>query len=386
MILSDAVHGAVQIPNSMSFLLDKKPLARLRNIRQLGFTPSVYTGAVHTRFEHTIGKTAVLMNLMDQFNIRDEHLRERYVFASLLSEIGSFPLSYSTSWLFVHRMNMSKMRYARLLSDTYLEVEKSEQDFIWKQDHSDHSWFSRIPAFSGFHGLTIMKLAGDIDYALRDAHYSGRYSNSFDYRYFKTLVTLDTGVGRAELAESVRELYRSIYALNSVYGDVTRRFITLIFVKLAGFLVDGGYLRLKRYKQPQAYVELDDDQFMAAVRDAVGKAAGDGHVWTETMLRYIEQLEVIDIRRRPVRGDVRQNTLSDVERQIALDYGVDANQVVAINDALSNQLGYVLFGKKFSCYSEAVESQFFRDMTGLGVGSNRTGLLEEEAIFYSVIH
>lgn len=389
MIFSDTIHGRVHIPDNYESYTEGRPLTRLRNVRQLGFTPSVYTGAVHTRFEHTIGKTKVLIDLLDQFQVDKESLREKYIRASLLQEIGTFPFSHSTAWLFTKRMGMSKTDYAKVLCDSFFRtVSESLKHFIWG-NHDQHDWFRKEnSAFRDFESMTLLKLAGDIDYTLRDAHYSGRYSNSFDYRYFRTLVDIDSPSCQEEIAESIRELYRSIYALNSVYGGINRRFLTLIFIRLSDFLVDNNYLDINKYKEGHyaiRYADLDDDKFMSILRDATVSAEEDGYLWAKTMLDFIEQLKQVNIQKTDIPDESVSKSFREVESHIARENDVDERQVVAINDHRPNAIGYDLFGKRFACYRDAIESEHFKRMTGLREGTNITGLLDERSVFYAIL-
>jgi HD superfamily phosphohydrolase len=390
MIYSDPIHGAVRIPDFQASLLNLAPLIRLRNIRQLGFTPSVNIGAVHTRFEHTVGKTGVLMALLKQLGVDDRPLTEKFVKASLLGEIGTFPFSFSTRWLFARCMEMSKRGYGKLLADTFIAREYSltsdDTEFIWADSsHPDHCWFREIPAFAVFPELTALRLADAIDYAMRDAHYSGRYSNSFDYRHFRTLVDITSPACHEQLKEGVRELYRSIHALDAVYGHASRRFLVLLFTRLSQMLTQGGYLDLSRFKEAATYVELDDDRFMSELRKATETAHKDGCSWVMSMMDSVEQLMPVDIVRFELTSDTSNLTFLELEQQIADDHGVKPEQVIVFSDSLPSEHGYVLFGRPFDSYREAIDSEFFKGMTGLSSGSNRTGLLDDKAVHYTIV-
>jgi HD superfamily phosphohydrolase len=389
MMYPDPVHGAVSIPDCYGPLLALPPLVRLRNIRQLGFTPSVYIGAVHTRFEHTIGKTAVLIDLLNQLSRTDEAERERFIMASLLSEIGAFPFSYSTRWLFVRRVRMEKAEYAKQLIKTYIEPAfpgtLRDTEMMWTTNHAHHSWFRTMPAFSSFPDLTLLKLSGDIDYALRDAHYSGRYSNTFDYRFFRTLLPLNDNSSREQLAEGVRELYRSIYSLNSVYGDKTRRFLVLIFMRLAKLLADRNLFDVEQLKEVSTYVELDDDRFLALLRTASDAAANAGQTVAKVMLDAVEKLRPFTIQTKALPPEMRGTPMDQVERAIAQAEQVDPQQVIACSDVVPSDFGYVMLGKHFPSYLEAVKSDYFKAMTGLGKGTDRTGLLDPNSVDYVIV-
>lgn len=386
----DSVYGEIDFPDKYSFFLELPPLTRLRNIKQLGFTPSVYTGAVHTRYEHTIGKTWVLINLLEQFQLYDDQLKMRYIIASLLSEIGTFPFSYSTHWLFAKKMGLSKKGFAEQLFDYYIDprlnLNDSDKKFVLNINQDKNNWLKeRIPSLEIFPDLNLLRLAGDIDYSLRDSHYSGRYSNNFDLRYFRTLVDIDSDFCKEGIVESIRELYRSIYSLNSVYGDKTRRFITLIFVRLTGFLIENNYLNIEEYKNPNKFIELDDDKFMAILRNSAEKAIKNNFNWVNGMLEYIEQLNSVDIEELNLTKEFSNMSFAEIENHIAKKENVSSVQVISINDNKKNILDYVLFGKRFDCFRDAINSEFFKNMTGLYSGSNRTNLMNENSVFYTII-
>lgn len=386
MIVSDPVHGSIEIPDAYRSILATPPLARLRNIRQLGFTPAVYTGAVHTRYEHTLGKTHVLIGLLDQFSISDRNLREKLILASLLSEIGSYPLSHSTTWLFADKLNMSKADYARQLGTSAFPLSPVEQEFIWGPSLDQHAWFTSREPFAQFPELTLLRLAGDIDYALRDAHFSGRYAHSFDYRYFQTLTDVAGDGVQEQLKESVRELYRSIYALNAVYGDPLRRFITLILARLTGFLIDNRILDVKRYRTSADYLELDDDRFLADIALAAGRAVADGYGWIGDMFDCVRQVRTVEIQRLELRSDLARLDIPALEAAIATTHGIrDVHRVVAMTDTKPNVAKYVLFGRTFDCYSAAVSSDYFEAMTGPYDATNRTGLWDDRYVFFAIV-
>jgi len=68
-------------------LIDSIPIQRLRGIRQLAMASLVYPGAVHTRFDHTLG-VAHLAGLMAEALGLDEDERRLVRFAALLHDVG----------------------------------------------------------------------------------------------------------------------------------------------------------------------------------------------------------------------------------------------------------------------------------------------------------
>jgi len=51
----DPVHGFIRFSDQEKHIINSNPFQRLRRIRQLSTTSFVYPGAVHTRFEHSLG-------------------------------------------------------------------------------------------------------------------------------------------------------------------------------------------------------------------------------------------------------------------------------------------------------------------------------------------
>jgi len=67
-ILRDPVWGDIELSRDELRLVDTEPFQRLRGIKQLGSASLVYPGAVHTRFEHSIGTLHVCDLLLSACN------------------------------------------------------------------------------------------------------------------------------------------------------------------------------------------------------------------------------------------------------------------------------------------------------------------------------
>lgn len=62
-VVNDSVHGHYELPELCWEIIDTPAFQRLRNIKQLGLVYKVYPGAMHSRFEHSLG-TAYLARRM----------------------------------------------------------------------------------------------------------------------------------------------------------------------------------------------------------------------------------------------------------------------------------------------------------------------------------
>ncbi len=91
--IRDPVHGFVSVEGRELDVLDTPLFQRLRRIHQLAMAHLVYPGALHTRFDHTLGVLHVAGRLCKQFNI-DEHHTKIIRLAALLHDIGHGPFSH----------------------------------------------------------------------------------------------------------------------------------------------------------------------------------------------------------------------------------------------------------------------------------------------------
>lgn len=99
-IFNDPVHGFIAIPNELVFDIIEHPFfQRLRRIRQLGLTPLVYPGALHTRFQHALGTMHLMGIAIETLRQKGNDItaleEEAVTIAILLHDIGHGPYSHS---------------------------------------------------------------------------------------------------------------------------------------------------------------------------------------------------------------------------------------------------------------------------------------------------
>jgi len=99
-IFNDPVHGFIAIPNELTFDIIEHPFfQRLRRIRQLGLTPLVYPGALHTRFQHALGAMHLMGMAVDTLRQKGNEITQSeenaVVLAILMHDIGHGPYSHS---------------------------------------------------------------------------------------------------------------------------------------------------------------------------------------------------------------------------------------------------------------------------------------------------
>ncbi len=95
------VHGLVEIPEICMKIIDTPEFQRLRSLKQCGTVEYVYTGASHTRLEHSIG-VCYLGGLMakslrdkhPEYNITPEEILQVQIYG-LVHDLGHGPFSHT---------------------------------------------------------------------------------------------------------------------------------------------------------------------------------------------------------------------------------------------------------------------------------------------------
>jgi uncharacterized protein len=99
-IINDPVYGFITIPSPLLFDIIEHPyFQRLRRIKQLGMTHLVYPGALHTRFQHSIGAmhlmSLAMASLREKGHDISDHECESVLAAILLHDLGHGPFSHA---------------------------------------------------------------------------------------------------------------------------------------------------------------------------------------------------------------------------------------------------------------------------------------------------
>ena len=94
--IPDPVHKYIRITQLEKTLIDLPEFQRLKRIKQLGVASIVFPGALHTRFEHSLGTLQVSDLIFDRFNGEfNETDRQKIRLAGLLHDIGHSAFSHT---------------------------------------------------------------------------------------------------------------------------------------------------------------------------------------------------------------------------------------------------------------------------------------------------
>lgn len=201
------VHGFITLNDWEWSVVNHPAFQRLRRIRQLAWTDYVYPGAMHTRFEHSLGVMHVATLLYDAICSKSAEIlksdlaynkdglgRDRQLvrFAALLHDTGHAPFSHASEELFPKRDEGERYEH----EDYSVAIIRSElRETIENHDlnanyglHADDiaalvegSARAKQPIF--WRVLISGQLDADkMDYLLRDSYHAGVSYGRFDLK------------------------------------------------------------------------------------------------------------------------------------------------------------------------------------------------------------
>lgn len=93
------MHGDLTLSPDLVRLLDTREMQRLRGIKQLGTASLVYPGAVHTRFDHSLGTCGMadrLLGVLEAHGVEvPEEVRRVVLAAALIHDVGHIPFGHT---------------------------------------------------------------------------------------------------------------------------------------------------------------------------------------------------------------------------------------------------------------------------------------------------
>lgn len=186
--IRDPIHNFITLNSDEAKIVGTRSIQRLRGIRQLAMAFLVYPGALHTRFDHTLGVTHVAGLMADEL-VQDKDHRYLIRKAALLHDIGHGPFSHVSEYaldLYGDRKSLSstqkKEKIHELVTASLIEHDEELGKII--SPVSRHNVMDLLR--SGFGPRTLRNIvsgpldADKQDYLLRDSQFCGVEYGKFD--------------------------------------------------------------------------------------------------------------------------------------------------------------------------------------------------------------
>lgn len=207
------VHGFIALNDWERTVIEEPAFQRLRRIRQLAWTDYVYPGAMHTRFEHSLGVMHVASLLYDAICRKSGEIlksdlaynedglnRDRQLvrFAALLHDVGHSPFSHAAEELFPKSTDGERYVHedysvAIINSELRSAIEGHDLNANYGLHAEDVAAMvkggakAKQPIF--WRDLISGQMDADrMDYLLRDAHHCGVEYGRYDLKRLITTI------------------------------------------------------------------------------------------------------------------------------------------------------------------------------------------------------
>jgi HD superfamily phosphohydrolase len=187
-IINDPVYGFIRIDDSPVFQMIEHPsYQRLRRIQQMALAQLVFPGAVHTRFQHSLGAyhllTLALQELKNKGISINADEQTAVKLAVLLHDAGHGPFSHALEGMiasgFSHEQ-ISRLMMQQLIKDIDGPLELAL------------SIFDRVYPRHFLHQLVSSQLDVDrMDYLMRDSFYTGVAEGVIGYDRILKMLTVE---------------------------------------------------------------------------------------------------------------------------------------------------------------------------------------------------
>ena len=188
-IINDPVFGFIKIPRGTLLDIVKHPLMqRLTRIKQLGLTSTVYPGAQHTRFQHSLGAfhlmSEAVVSLQQKGIFIFDSEAEAVQAAILMHDIGHGPFSHVLENTLIHGISHEDI--------SLLMMEQINRDMQGKLSLAIKIFKDEYPK-RFLHQLISSQLDMDrLDYLRRDSFFTGVHEGNIgSARIIKMLNVVD---------------------------------------------------------------------------------------------------------------------------------------------------------------------------------------------------
>jgi HD superfamily phosphohydrolase len=177
--IRDPIHGFIYREAKEKKLVDTPVFQRLRQLKQLALASLVYPGALHTRFEHSLGAFHIAREVSKRLLQNNEADQELVRLAALLHDVGHGPFSHVSEPILQKfstvAFDSEKQQIHELISSQIIENDPDLLRILGADQCHDITCLMK-----GQYGFRILKdiVSGPLDvdkqdYLLRDSYFCG---------------------------------------------------------------------------------------------------------------------------------------------------------------------------------------------------------------------
>jgi len=331
--IRDPIHRTVSFSEREKRIIDHAYVQRLRHVRQLGLSSTVYPGATHDRFSHALGAMHIAgrmwarimetsgIVLKERFSEDDlAYFRQCVRFAGLLHDVGHPPFSHVAEKFMPHfsalalpkdwleapvqdrqaaHEDFSVVLIAGLAVDDTAPLSRDEaQDIASLVHHGvmpSPAWRKRFgeakEGTHGIHRLLRSLISGELDcdrmdYLLRDAYYTGVAYGTHDIEHLLgnlgVVALADGSLARTIDSTAVRAFEDFLLARYHMFLQVYMHKTTIAFDHFLERAIHSGEVTLDIPGDAEGYARLHDEGLQERLFTA---AESSSNVWSNRLVR-----------------------------------------------------------------------------------------------------
>ena len=364
--MRDPIHGFIKLSKKEKRLIDTQVFQRLRRIRQLAMTFLVYPGAVHTRFDHSIGVMHIagrICQRLQELNparVSEEDV-DRVRLAALLHDVGHGPFSHVSEHILkkcapsdadtgqILEKIHEKITVDIVESDPQIDeiLNEDERRFVIDMIQGQEAWDWRCDVVSS-------ELDADkMDYRLRDSYFTGVKYGEYDLEKVIESFLIDVNETETALAISSKGIYAleqlllaRYHMTQQVYWHRVSLISNEMIIRGISLAVDNGneimkqlyeYDEKNKDKFIKNYLKYHDEKLIELLRSCNQQKAREifNRLYERCLFKMVAELRLKDetdmrVKRRLIgmTDDKNPERQSEKEKEIANLLNIDADYVI----------------------------------------------------------
>lgn len=372
----DPIHGSISLNGVFLELMDRHELQRLRSIKQLGLSNVVFPGANHTRFEHSLGVYHLAGRMTESMGIGREEA-DTIRAAAMLHDVCHPPFSHTLERLMESASGRDHMEMSRalIMGDVPSFMERDRDFFDGREPLStlleDHgisaesvcdlimnplSKVGGLDIYSSAMGAQPLSATKDyahqiihgpidadqIDYLMRDAHYTGIVHGSVDKDRLLSQMAVHNGkvvLRKGGITSAEGLMVARILMYSSVYYHKTVKIVEAMLRRA---------IEISDLDMSQLYLMTDTDLISALLDGRERSADLMRSVLNRRLYKKAKTIYSVDASesfKSSLVKYVPASKRSELEAEIAHHAGVDPSEVIVDIPSESTLLSKARIGK-----------------------------------------